>query len=1443
MSIVKNKNKMATSIDFFENFTSSKGKIDCFNPNEHQENVLEAFNKFIATFKYTYDAISKEPPSTIEGEEAKKRWHEVNKRKIFLGRYSSRELQQEYEECVQEEDRATMTFSKLVEALQARFKLSSNTTLSNYKFRGLKQKSGESFNQFVIRLKHESMTCNFTCESANCDVLATLLRDQILFGTHNDEIRRHALHEQWELEDLVKNGRSLEAATQGAAKIKPNKHATTPTEEPGNNVHRIQPKKYSRKSKQFNDLRKSKKAPTPNQSTCNTCSSRECKGQSQCSGKNVTCYSCQKKGHYKNSKACRNSTKTWRTRNHTEYSDISSDDQSVAPHSSGSETDRDNEQEEIRANRTRLRRVVPGIRRVNGVRKTPSKRKKSTPARYNVEVGINGTRVTAFADTGADICITSLKNARKMQLPLEKSKVRIQPYGSKTRSCIGKYSGTIMHGSAVTNATIYVLRDDVETLLSGEVCEQLGIIAFNRNHSEQIHRLNSDEEGKQQLIDSFPTLFKGVGLLRDHTVKFHIDETVKPKFQPVRPLPFHLREKFLTELGQMEKDGIIEEHTGPSPWVSNVVLSPKDDGNIRITVDLREPNKAMMPNHSPIIRPEEVKAQLSSYKLLSKIDFKSAYWQLMLDEESRKMTVFHAGERLMRYTRLPMGACPATGELAEALRPIFADLKGVHPIHDDVIIGGRTREEHDANLHAACKKIQASGMTLNIDKCIIGKSEIPWWGLIITNEGIKPDPEKVKSLQHATRPRNKDEVRSFLCMVQSNKDFIPNIALMTTNLRNLTKKHTKFIWTDQCQGEFEKLRTAFKEETLLRHFDPDLQTYIFVDAHRTGLSAILAQGDEMDTAKPVAFASRATTQIENRYPQLDLEALAIDFGMRRFKLHLVGAPEVTIITDHKPLEAIFRNKRQGSIRSERIKLRHQDIRYKVIWRDGKHNPADYLSRHATPLNQTPSHIRKESGELEKLVWFVNYSPYTEAVSMDKIIRHTAKDKTLKSLREAILKGFISKKNTELTEYRKVFDQMTVSDEGLLLKGDKIIIPSRLIDIALEKAHQGGHPGMSCMKRRMRSHFWFPNMDRVIESHVKECKDCEIFTNKKTHGKLHHHWPNESWKDVNIDLFGPMPDNKHVLVVTDNMSRYPAAKIVRGTAAEPVISALHDIYTDFGQPESHRTDNGPPFDSRAFGEFSATTGTRHIKTFPYHPQANPAETFMKPLGKCMKIAHHNNVNKNRALNQLLSNYRATPHSSTGVPPGDILFRSGYRAGLPATDPLTDEQVEEARRKDIEQRTARTDKLNTSKYRKEDDIQVGDTVYTRINNRTSKFQPIFDPTPRTVTSVGKGGVICTDETGTAQRRHLDDVKKTTSNQNTAKQQVANTHTTTPHFLINNKAPSKQVTFTITPPETQGPIANPRPATPPNTGTVSRPRRNAQPPSKYRSEAFTTVLRPTK
>ena len=1415
---------------------AEKNVFDKFDPNGH-EHVCQAFDDFMLSFDYTYESIAKDPPSTVTGDDAVKAWTEQNKRKVFLGKFASRNLQKEYEEITTETERATMTFKTMKEKFQQRFQLSNNSTLANYKFRQLTQESDESFDQFVIRTKKESQGCAFKCASTTCTVKDTLVRDQIILGTKDDDIRRTALHEQWDLTTLVAKGRSLEAATAGADKIKTEMNLD-------NNVARLKPKRYSRK---FD--RKSRSGNGSAKVKCDTCSNPRCKGDKSCPGKTITCHDCDKKGHYKGARACEKNKKPARRakKKAKSDSDSSSDSDTDASDSSDAKTrrvthdsltkgtdasnlnanqssDSDTGSEPV-ARQARRRQLICRIK--GGVRKAEKKKSRSPKSRYEMQVVINGHKTEAYADTGADLCVMSLKTAKRLKLPLSKTKMQIRPYGSKAKPCKGLYVGTVMYEDQVTNAKFYILNDNVETLLSGKVCEDLGIIKLNESHIRRVGQADTQKEG---LLKAFPKLFEGIGLLKNFRAKYHIDETVKPVAEPQRPVPFHLRSKWKDAIDKLEAQDLIEPHSGPSPWVSNMYLAPKDDGSLRATLDMRKPNTAIKRCETPIVRPEEVKAELLQYKVFSKLDFKSAFHQIELDEESRLMTVFNAGNRLLRFKRLVMGSTPATGILAEALRPIFSDQENVHVIQDDVIVGGKDKKEHDRALWRLCKSIQESGMTLNLDKCIIGKTQIPWWGMIITDEGMKPDPTKIAALRAITAPKDKDEVRSLICMVQSHKDFIPNLATKTENLRRLLKKHARFVWDNKCKKEFENLKEELCEDTLLRHFDPNQKSFVFADAHRSGLSAVFCQGENMQSALPVAYASRATTDVESRYPQLDLEAMAIDFALRRFRLYFAGGPEVTIITDHKPLEAIFRNSRSGSIRTERIKMRHQDTRFSVVWRDGKSNPADYLSRHATPLSKIPREQKKESAELERTIWFLNYGPYTEAVSMEKIIEATKVDPILQSLAAAVKIGKLPKKESRLKAFSKIFDKLSLSDEGMIMKEERIILPEALIKRALKKAHQGSHPGISGMKRRVRSHFWFPNLNARVEEFVKACQPCTLFTNKHSKDMLQpldNQGNNDNWKHVHVDLFGPMPDKKHVLVAIDGSSRFPAAKIVPSTAAKPVIQALDEIYTDFGRPDTHRTDNGPPFNSHEFEQFSADNNINHLRNFPYHPQANLAETFMKPLGKTMKIAHHLKADKQKALNDLLTNFRATPHSATDTSPGDMMFREGYSSSIPGgVAPSTETQLR-AKHRDQLAKLERARHENASVHRRQAKFKIGDIIYTRQVGG-SKFAPIWDPSPRLVLENDHGGVVCLSEDGVVQRRHNDDVR----------------HVESPPVGVdpeinNNATPDEQPQTAESNPDMRVPATDDdRPSLGDGSGSQSsgrslRPRENIKPPARFRDD----------
>ena len=259
-----------------------------------------------------------------------------------------------------------------------------------------------------------------------------------------------------------------------------------------------------------------------------------------------------------------------------------------------------------------------------------------------------------------------------------------------------------------------------------------------------------------------------------------------------------------------------------------------------------------------------------------------------------------------------------------------------------------TRQEHDDNLDKCLQRLFDQGLRLNYAKCSFVNETLEFFGQIFSKDGNKPDLKRVDALKNATVPSNVSEVRSLLGMANYSAKYIPNFATITAPLRQLTRKNIPFIWTDTHQNAFHQLTNALVSTTCMAYFDTNKETLVTVDASPVGVSAILSQkSKDKDDEKVVAYASRALTEVEKRYSRTEKEALAIIYGVEHFHLYLNGH-EFVLITDHKPLEIIYgSNKSKPSARIERCVLRLQPYSFKVLYKPGVNNPADYLSRHPT----------------------------------------------------------------------------------------------------------------------------------------------------------------------------------------------------------------------------------------------------------------------------------------------------------------------------------------------------------------------------------------------------------------------------------------------------------------------------------------------------------------
>ena len=180
------------------------------------------------------------------------------------------------------------------------------------------------------------------------------------------------------------------------------------------------------------------------------------------------------------------------------------------------------------------------------------------------------------------------------------------------------------------------------------------------------------------------------------------------------------------------------------------------------------------------------------------------------------------------------------------------------------------------------------------------------------------------------------------------------------------------------------------------------------------------------------------------------------------------------------------------------------------------------------------------------------------------------------------------------------------------------------------------------------------MDSDVEDLIKTCLPCQaVAPLHKPLPVIMSKLPENSWTDISIDFYGPLPSGEKLLVIIDNFSRFPFVEIMKSTTAESVRNRLEILFTTFGYPSSIRSDNGPPFKSARFKSYFKSRGIKHVKIMPLWPRRKGiVEAFMKMLRENVQIKRLQNKDWRTALNDMLLKYRNAPHSITNQTPSDV-----------------------------------------------------------------------------------------------------------------------------------------------------------------------------------------------
>ena len=542
---------------------------------------------------------------------------------------------------------------------------------------------------------------------------------------------------------------------------------------------------------------------------------------------------------------------------------------------------------------------------------------------------------------------------------------------------------------------------------------------------------------------------------------------------------------------------------------------------------------------------------------------------------------------------MPFGISSAPEVFQRKMHELIEGLTGIEVVADDFIAVGyeETYEEasrdHDRNLLAFLERCDERNVRLNPEKIKLRQSEVLFIGHVAFVKGLQVDPAKVRAMTEMPVPTDKAAVQRLLGLAQYLAKFLPHLSDITKPLRDLTQRDVDWVWGSIHQAAFEKLKEAVTKTPVLRYYNLKEEVTLQCDASQSGLGATL-----MQQGQPVAYASRALTPAETRYAQIEKELLAIVFACDRFDAYVYGRHQVTVETDHKPLEPIF-SKLLASPpqRLQRMLMRLQKYNLQVKYKKGKEMLfADTLSRAYLPEVNASQFAR----ELEDVDHRAGLSVTKER--WQQLKQAAADDPVQQMLRGIILRGWPESREEVPECARPYFDvrhELTFQDE-MIFKGQQLVVPAALRRELLEKTH-ATHVGIEGCIRRARDTLYWPRMSTEIREYITKCDICMAHSKGQAREPMmQHDFMARPWSKVAADLCDL--DGRTLLVLSDYYSDYHSNYIevacLSSTTSRAIIKELKAIFARFGIPDCLVTDNGPQFSAAEFSVFAKTWMFKH-----------------------------------------------------------------------------------------------------------------------------------------------------------------------------------------------------------------------------------------------------------
>ena len=609
-----------------------------------------------------------------------------------------------------------------------------------------------------------------------------------------------------------------------------------------------------------------------------------------------------------------------------------------------------------------------------------------------------------------------------------------------------------------------------------------------------------------KLLREHEELFDGtLGAWNLEPISLELKPDSKPYHAKPYPVPYSQEKKLREEVDRLVKWEILRK-VNRSEWAAPMFTSPKPDGTLRSLADFRELNKRIKRKPYPIPKISDMLQKLRGFRWVTSLDLNMGYYHILLDSDSAKLCTIVLPWGKYEYLRLPMGLCNSPDIFQEKMGDLMSDLEFARAYIDDLLVlSNGSYEDHLDKLKEVLERLQEAGLKVNISKTKFVREELEYLGYWITRNGIKPLSAKVEAINNIAPPTTKKQLRRFIGMVNFYRDMWSKRSEILAPLASLTSKKAKYIWKEEHQQAFDRMKKKMARETILSYPDFNQPFHIHTDASHLQLGAVISQN-----GRPIAFYSRKLTPPQTRYTVTEKELLSIVETLKQFRNILLGQ-QIVVHTDH--LNLTYQTYNSDRVMRWRLFIEEYTPDLKYI-KGEKNVVADALSR--LELQHEPMHEAYFTEELRAFLYALeahDIEEFAYPLSYKTLGQAQAKDKEL-------IKRFKSKKHHYKIQNFAAADKKI----ELICYKDKIVVAKSLQKHVVDWYHNYlGHPGINRTEETIAQHLWWPNMRNHITTSVSTCLTCQ--KNKRRHNKKYGLLPPKvaeavPWDKMCVDLIGP-----------------------------------------------------------------------------------------------------------------------------------------------------------------------------------------------------------------------------------------------------------------------------------------------------------------------------------